>query len=52
MHQQLKDNFKKVVLLVKRFGDVAGIIPIKTHLKGVFGVNGFLDLAFLFIEDI
>ena len=29
---------------------VDGIIPIKTHLKGAFGFNGSLDLAFLFIE--
>ena len=24
----------------------------KTHLKGAFGFNGFLDLALLFIEEI
>ena len=34
------------------FGAVAGIIFIKTYLKGAFGLNGFLDIAFLFIEDI
>ena len=29
MLQQLKDKFEKVVSLVKSFGDVYGIIPIK-----------------------
>ena len=38
--------------LVKNFGDVDGIISIKTHLKGAFEFNGFLDLAFLFMEEI
>ena len=38
--------------LVKGFGDVGGIISIKTHLKGDFGFGGFLDLAFLFMEEI
>ena len=38
--------------LVKCFDAVDGIISIKTHLKGAFGVCGFLDLAFLFIEEI
>ena len=33
-------------------GGVVLILPIKTHLKVVFGFNGVLDLAFLFIEDI
>ena len=31
---------------------VDGIISIKTHLKGAFGLSGILDLAFLFIEEI
>ena len=38
--------------LVKRFNFVDGIISIKTHLKGAFGLSGHLDLAFLFIEEI
>ena len=38
--------------LVKLLGAVDGIISIKNHLKGAFGFNRFLDLAFLFIEDI
>ena len=38
--------------LVKRFGAIDGIIFIKTHLKGDFGFNGILDLAFLFMEEI
>ena len=38
--------------LVRLFGAVYGIIFIKTHLKGAFGFNGSLDLAFLFIEEI
>ena len=37
---------------VRFFGAVDGIISIKTHLKGDFGFNGSLDLAFLFIEAI
>ena len=37
---------------VRLFGAVYGIISIKTHLKGDFGFNGSLDLAFLFIEEI
>ena len=36
---------------VRLFGAVDGIISIKTHLKGAFGFNGSLDLAFLFIEE-
>ena len=51
MHQQLK-YIRKVVSLVKLFGAVADIMSIKTHLKGDFSFNGFLDLAFLFIGDI
>ena len=31
---------------------MAGIVSIKPNLKGAFGFIGFLDLAFLFIEDI
>ena len=38
--------------LVRLLGSVDGIISIKTHLKGAFGINGSLDLAFLFIEEI
>ena len=38
--------------LVKLLGDVDGIISIKTHLKGAFGFSGFLDPAFLFMEEI
>ena len=38
--------------LVKRFVAVDGIISIKIHLKGDFGFNGFLYLAFLFMEEI
>ena len=38
--------------LVRLLGDVDGITPIKSHLKGAFGFNGSLDLAFLFIEEI
>ena len=38
--------------LVRLLGAVDGIISIKTHLKGAFGFNGSLDLAFLFIEEI
>ena len=38
--------------LVKTFGAVAGIISIKTDLKGDFGLSGFLDLAFLFMKEI
>ena len=38
--------------LVRLLGAVDGIISIKTHLKGVFGFSGSLDLAFLFIEEI
>ena len=52
MHQQLKDNFGKLISLVKCLGDVDGIISIKTHSKGAFGFNEFLDLAFFFIEYI
>ena len=37
---------------VKRFGAIDGIIAIKPHLKGAFGFNGFLDLEFLFMEEI
>ena len=38
--------------LIKLFGGVDGIISMKIHLKGAFGFSGFLDLAFLFIEEI
>ena len=38
--------------LVRLWGDVDGIISIKTNLKGAFGLSGILDLAFLFIEEI
>ena len=38
--------------LVKHFGAVDGIMAIKTHLKGAFGFSRFLDLAFLFMEEI
>ena len=38
--------------LVKLLGFVDGIISIKIHLKGAFGLSGILDLAFLFIEEI
>ena len=38
--------------LVKTFGAVDGIMSIKTHMKGDFGFSGFLDLAFLFMEEI
>ena len=37
---------------VSLLGAVDGIISIKPHLKGAFGFNGSLDLAFLFIEEI
>ena len=37
MHQQLKDNWKDVSR-VKRLGAVDGIISIKNHLKGAFGL--------------
>ena len=37
---------------MRLLGDVDGITSIKTHLKGDFGFNGTLDLAFLFIEEI
>ena len=46
------DMIEKVVSLVRLLGDVDGIIPIKTHLKGDFGFSGILYLAFLFIEEI
>ena len=38
--------------LIKLLGDVDGIVSIKTHLKGAFGFSRFLDLDFLFIEEI
>ena len=38
--------------LVKLLGAVDGIISIKTHLKCTFGVNEFLSLSFLFMEEI
>ena len=41
-----------MVSLVRLLGAVDGILPIKTHLKGAFGFNVILDLAFLFIEEI
>ena len=37
-----------VVSIVNCFGDVAGIISIKIHLKGAFGFNELLDLPFFF----
>ena len=45
-------SLENIVSLVKLFGAVAVIISIKTHLKGEFDFNIFLDLAFLFIEEI
>ena len=50
-HQQLKD-IRKSCVNVKLLDAVDGIISIKTHLKGAFGLSGILDLSFLFIEDI
>ena len=38
--------------LVKLLDAVDGIMSIKTHLKGAFGLSGILDLVFLFIEEI
>ena len=38
--------------LLKSFGSVDGIMSIKTHQKGAFGLSGLLDLAFLFMEEI
>ena len=38
--------------LVNCFGDVDGIMSIKTHLMGDVGFSGFVDLAFLFMEEI
>ena len=32
--------------LSKKIGAVDVIMSIKTHLKGAFGSNGFLDLSF------
>ena len=40
------------MLLVKFLGAVDENISTKTHLKGAFGLNGILDLDFLFIEEI
>ena len=37
---------------VKLLSAVDGIISIKTHLKVYCGFGGFLDLSFLFIEEI
>ena len=37
---------------VKLFGAVSGITSIKINLKDAFGFNGFLDLAFVFMEEI
>ena len=37
---------------MRLLGAVDGIISIETYLKGAFGFNGSLDLAFLFIEEI
>ena len=42
-------NFKNYLLI---FDAVDGITSLKTHLKGAFGFNGSLDIAFLFIEEI
>ena len=50
-HQKLKE-IQRVLSLVKRLGAVNGIISIKTHLRGAFGLSGILDLVFLFIEEI
>ena len=52
MHQKLKDHLEKIVSLAKFLGAVAWIMSIKNHFKGDFGLNGFLDPAFLCIEDI
>ena len=38
--------------LVKLLGAVDGIISIKAHLEGAFGLSEILDLAFLFIQEI
>ena len=38
--------------LVRILNDDDGIIFIKTHLKGAFGLSGILDLDVLFIEEI
>ena len=38
--------------LVKRLGNIDGIVSIKTQLKGAFGFSGFLDVAFLLISEI
>ena len=48
----LADSYTHTHTLVNCFGDVAGIMSIKNHLKDAFGFNGVLELAFLFIEDI
>ena len=37
---------------VKILGVVDGIIFVKTHLKGAFGLSGISYLAFFFIEEI
>ena len=36
--------------LVKLLDAVDGIIFIKTHLKGAFGLSGILDLAFFSLK--
>ena len=38
--------------LVKFVGAVDGIISIKNHLKGAFGLSVILDPAMLFVEEI
>ena len=41
------ENNKKSGLTCQKIGAVAGIISMKTHLKGAFGFGGFWNLAFL-----
>ena len=38
--------------IVKLLDVVDGIMSVKTYLKGDFGFSRFLELAFLFMEDI
>ena len=40
------------MLLVKLLDAADGIMSIKTHLKGAFVFNGFLDVVFFFIGKI